>query len=132
MTFYDITLQKRFLCLLRPNEQPVHVPKGTYTIYSHFKLECNKQNQLNQSNQQNYNTKQMGVYREGDEHMRFCKIQCKNDCHQWSILKGHYKTLKLLIWGVFGLLLTHRFRILQKKSKITHHKSHITHHKSHI
>ena len=61
--------------------------------------------------------------------MRSCKIQCIYDCHQWSILKGHYKTLKLPIWGVFGLLLTHRFRILQKnqRSHITNHTSCITH-----
>ena len=63
---------------------------------------------------------------------RSCKIQCIYDCHQWSILDPHYKTLKLPIWGVFGLLLTHRFRILQKKikdhtSQITHHTSQITH-----
>ena len=45
MTFHDITLQKRVLCLLRPNEYPMHVPKGTNKIYSHFKLDCNKSNQ---------------------------------------------------------------------------------------
>ena len=65
---------------------------------------------------------------------RSCKIQCIYECHQWSILDGHYKTLKLPIWGVFGLLLTHRFRILQKnqRSHTTNHTSHIMHHTFHI
>ena len=61
--------------------------------------------------------------------MRPCKILCTYDCHLESILEYHKKGLKLLRWGVFGLPLTHRVKILQKKVwNIMHHTSYITHH----
>ena len=44
-----------------------------------------------------------------------------------SILENDFKGLPR--WGIFGLPLTHRVKILQKIKSGT---SHITHHKSHI
>ena len=61
--------------------------------------------------------------------MRPCKISCTYDCHLGSILEYHLKGQKSLRWGVFGLPLTHRVRILQKIKSGT---SHITHYTSNI
>ena len=60
----------------------MHVPKGTYKIYSHLKQDSKKQNKLNQSNQQNYHTKYMGVYEEGDEHICITKTSKSHYCRE--------------------------------------------------
>ena len=63
-----------------------------------------------------------------NQNMRRCKIKCTYDWHLGSILEYHSKGLKLPRWGIFGLPLTQRVKILQKNKPGT---SHIMHHTSH-